>query len=268
MIRFALIFLLLFAATRTPAQCHLGDDLPFTPGESLTYSVFYHLNNIWVAAGEVTFSVSEETLDGQPTYHFVGAGGTLKKYDWIFKVRDHYQSNVNTTTLLPYQFSRHVKHQPAFLYRQYAFDYHKKEAYSITSANKKNKATTLDTIPFTDCTFDVLSAIYYCRSLNFNAFEQGSSIPLKLLLDNEVFNTYVRYEGKDVFKTKSGEFNCIKFKPALIEGTIFKGGEHMVVWVTDDENKLPIYIESDILVGAIRVYLKDAEGLKVTPKKN
>lgn len=64
---------------------------------------------------------------------------------------------------------------------------------------------------------------------------------------------YVRYLGKETIKTRYGKFRCIKFKPLLLKGSIFEGGEKMTVWVTDDGNRLPVRIESPITVGSIKV---------------
>jgi hypothetical protein len=62
---------------------------------------------------------------------------------------------------------------------------------------------------------------------------------------------YVRYLGKETIKTRYGKFRTIKFKPLLINGTLFEGGEKMTVWVTDDENHVPVRIESPITVGSV-----------------
>ena len=72
----------------------------------------------------------------------------------------------------------------------------------------------------------------------------------------------IRYLGKEVIKTKYGKFNAIKFKPLLLKGTIFEGGEHMTVWVTDDDKKIPVLVESPILIGFIRAELHKYEGLR------
>ena len=63
-------------------------------------------------------------------------------------------------------------------------------------------------------------------------------------------------------KTESGEFNCIKFHPLLVEGTIFKSGTDMTVWVTDDKNKIPLQVETPIIVGTIKAKLKSFSGLR------
>ncbi|HPI54618.1 MAG TPA: DUF3108 domain-containing protein, partial [Chitinophagaceae bacterium] len=79
-----------------------------------------------------------------------------------------------------------------------------------------------------------------------------------IFLDDEVFPVHIRYLGKQQITTKFGTFRTIKFKPKLIQGTLFKGGEQMTVYVTDDDNKIPVLIETPILVGTIKVELDKA----------
>lgn len=74
-----------------------------------------------------------------------------------------------------------------------------------------------------------------------------------MFLDKEIFEMYIRYVGKETVKTKYGKFRAIKFKPLLLKGTIFEGGEKMTVWVSDDKNHVPLRIESPITVGSIKV---------------
>jgi hypothetical protein len=91
------------------------------------------------------------------------------------------------------------------------------------------------------------------RNLKFENYKKNDLIPFDLFLDNEVFNMYIRYLGKETIKTRYGKFRCIKFKPLLLKGTIFEGGEKMTVWVTDDKNHIPVRVESPITVGSIKV---------------
>ena len=73
---------------------------------------------------------------------------------------------------------------------------------------------------------------------------------------------YIEYLGKCQLKTSYGTYQTIKFRPKLLEGTIFKGGDQMIVYVTDDENKIPVYVETPILVGKIKVFLTKAENIR------
>lgn len=83
-----------------------------------------------------------------------------------------------------------------------------------------------------------------------------------MFLDKELFSMYIRYMGKETIKTKYGKFRTIKFKPLLIKGSIFEGGEKMTVWVSDDNNKIPVRIESPISVGSIKVDMMSYRNLR------
>ena len=83
-----------------------------------------------------------------------------------------------------------------------------------------------------------------------------------MFLDNEVFDMYIRYLGQETIKTKYGKFRTHKFKPLLIKGTIFEGGEQMTVWVSDDMNRIPVRIESPISVGKVKIDMMSHENLR------
>ena len=113
-----------------------------------------------------------------------------------------------------------------------------------------------------NCIQDVISAIYYARNINFNSYKPGDKIPFDMFLDDEVYHLYIRYLGKETVKTRYGKFKAIKFKPLLIKGTMFQGGEKMTVWVSDDANHLPLRVESPISVGTIKVDMYGYKNLR------
>lgn len=240
-------FLFISANTKDCAQ----NNTAFNIGEVLTYRVNYNWGLIWVGAGEVTFKVNTATLDNKSTYHVIGTGHTYSEYDWFFKVRDTYQTYMDRQTLLPINFIRNVSEGGYEIKNNVTFD------------RTHNTATSVNGIyNVPECIHDVLSAVYKSRCINYNQYQYDDTIPLTIFLDDQVYPIYIRYLGKDIMKTKLGKFNCIKFKPLLIDGTIFEGGENMTVWVTDDENKIPIRVESPIIVGTIKVDLISYSGLR------
>jgi hypothetical protein len=95
--------------------------------------------------------------------------------------------------------------------------------------------------------------MYYARNINFDKYKAGDKIPFDMFLDDEVYHLYIRYLGKEIIKTRYGKFRAIKFKPLLIKGTIFQGGEKMTAWISDDANHLILRVESPIAVGSIKV---------------
>ena len=104
--------------------------------------------------------------------------------------------------------------------------------------------------------------VFYARNIDFARLNPEDKIAFSMFLDNQVYEMYIRYIGKETIKTQYGKFNTIKFKPLLIKGSIFEGGEKMTVWVTDDANHIPVRIESPIVVGKVKIDMMGYENLR------
>jgi len=226
-------------------------NVAFAEGEQLYFKVWYNMGRIWVGAGEARFSVAAENVGGKKMYHITGDGSTLKSYEWFYKVRDRYESWVDATSMQPAKFVRNVNEGGFKIYNNVVFN---------QSIGQAVTTTGIYTVP--KCVQDVLSAIYYARNIDYNSYKVGAKIPFSMFLDDKVYNLYIRYNGKEKIETRYGTFNTVKITPLLIEGSIFKGGEKMAVWVSDDANHLPVRIDSPILVGSIKVDLMGYEKLR------
>ena len=223
----------------------------FQNGEYLSFTVFYSVMGLYVNAGNASFNLTQDHLNDKPVYHVVGLGNSNSSYDWIFKVRDRYETYFDTATLQPYKFIRNVDEGGYKTIENVNFN---QEANTAVSLNGTYK------VP--GCIQDVVSAIYYARNIDFNQYKPDDKIPFDMFLDNEIYHLYIRYLGKETIKTRFGTFNAIKFRPLLVKGTIFAGGEKMSVWVSDDPNHIPVRIESPIVVGTIKVDMMDFKNLR------
>lgn len=223
----------------------------FHAGEHLTLKVYYRLSGVYIGAGEATFNCVLEKMNGKDVYHLIGEGKTYRTYDWFFKVRDKYESYIDTTTLKPLRFIRNVSEGGHTIYNNVVFDH-----------AHNNATSTNGTFKVPDCIQDVISAVYYARNLNFDKYKPNEKITFNMFLDDKVYSIYIRYIGKEEINTKFGKFRAIHFKPLLIEGTMFKGGEKMDVWVSDDGNKIPLRVESDISVGSVVVDMINYKNLR------
>lgn len=233
----------------------------FTAGEHLQYKVHYSWGAIWLLAAEGGLTSELEEVNGKTVYHFTGYGGTYPKYDWIYKVRDKYESFTDTSALKPIRFIREANEGSNYTYDDYVFSHRKNKVYTNEKRNKK--PGKFDSISITNCAIDILTAVPQVRCMDFSKYKYNDTIPITLVLDGKVYPTYIRYLGKEIIKTELlGRVRCIKFRPNLIEGSLFKGGEGMTVWLTDDKNKMPVYVETPILVGTIKVHLSKYAGLR------
>jgi len=246
----SLLWLVVTGASTPDDFCGISNTT-FSSGEVIDFKVFYSVIGIYVDAGDARFTVDREQLNGKPVYHIVGVGNSNPRYDWIFKVRDKYQSYIDTSTLRPYRFIRNVYEGGYTIFEDVAFD-----PKANIAESKKGRYS----VP--PCVQDVLSAIYYARNIDFDRYKPGDKIPFSMFIDNEVYNLFIRYLGKEVVKTRYGRYNAIKFRPLLIKGTLFEGGEKMTVWVSDDRNHVPLRIESPITVGSVKVDMKGYANLR------
>jgi hypothetical protein len=222
----------------------------FQAGEQSVFKVYYTLG-VYIAAGEASFNVSQENFNNKPVYHITGEGKTYSFYDSFFRVRDKYETFVDTASLLPVKFLRNVEEG----------SYRKNE--NVTFNHQTGTAVTNEGVyKVPNCVQDVVSAIFYARNIDFNKYKPDDKIPFTMFMDNEKYDLYIRYLGKETIKTKYGKFRAIKFKPLLVKGTIFEGGEKMLVWVSDDANHLPLRVESPISVGSIKVDMMSYRNLR------
>ncbi|MFY7965336.1 MAG: DUF3108 domain-containing protein [Chitinophagaceae bacterium] len=245
-------FLTLLSTSLTAGDDFCGiNNKAFQNGEKINFTIYYSVIGLYVNAGNASFTTTVENYNNKPVYHVVGDGTSNSNYDWIFKVRDRYETYFDTATLQPYKFLRDVNEGGFKIYE------------NVTFNQKANTAVTAKGVyKVPNCIQDVLSAIYYARNMNFDSYKVDDKIPFNMFLDNEVYNLYIKYLGKEKIKTKFGKFNAIKFKPLLIKGTIFEGGENMTVWVSDDANHIPLRIESPIVVGTVKIDMMGFENLR------
>lgn len=255
-----LIILIGFFSSDVYNQCSYKNTT-FGSNEKISYEIYYNWGLIWLNAGEASLEIQDTSVQNKPAYHLISTGHTYKNYDWLYKVRDRFESIIDSATLTPHYFSRITEEGGYKVNNSYKFNSNSRTIESNTwnSESLKKKKT----LSFNDCTFDVLSAIYACRTINFNSKTINDTVPLSIIIDGEIFNLYIRYLGKETIVNRDNrQFNCNKFSILLVEGTIFKGGEDMFVWVSNDENQIPVYVEAKILVGSVKAMVKDIDYTK------
>jgi len=257
-------FLLIgFVAHSTEAQKTLRkvNNEAFKPGEVLKFRLHYGI----ISAGEATLEVKQDAsnVGGRDCYHVVGTGESVGAFSWFFKVRDRYESVIDKNAMVPWMFIRRVDEGGFIINENVTFDHYKNTASSNGTRNKKTIDRNIDSLPVG--IQDMVSAFYYARTLDFANAKEGDVFPIQGLIDNEVVPLNIKFIGREEVDTKKGTFKCLKFHPQLQQGRVFKDKEDMTVWVSDDKNHLPIRVQTDVLIGSIKMDFVDFENLANTP---
>ncbi|WP_405384601.1 DUF3108 domain-containing protein [Maribacter sp. LLG6340-A2] len=232
-----------------------NDQTAFRTGEWLKFRLHYGFLN----ASYATLQVNNATINDKPVFHVVGHGETTGFASWFFKVDDTYESYFDKEDGKPYRFIRKINEGGYTKDVEINFDYEQAKAELNDKKNKKKLNFTLQ-----DNIQDLISAFYYLRN-NYKTddLEEGKAITLKMLYDDDgVFNFKLKYLGLEIVNTKYGKVECLKFRPLVQSGRVFKEQESLSLWVSNDQNRIPIRIKADLAVGAIKADLDGYNGLK------
>jgi hypothetical protein len=233
-------------------ECKI-DKYVFSSGEKVNYTVYYNLGFIWLKAGKVTFEVKDTIINKKAIWRFISKGKTLPGYDWIFSVDDYFQSWVLKNGFKPLYYSRNTQEGNFYTKNSYTFSLRNKLIY--TKLYNSDKGKRIDTIKNENCLFDVLSATYYTRCINFSYLKKNDTFTIKTIMDGEKVPIKVKYYGIENIKHKNDKtYRCYHFSTSVVEGNIFKAGQEIHVWVEKSDKNIPVLIKADILVGSVMVF--------------
>ena len=225
----------------------------FVCGEKLTFRVAYHSSLTGsIPAGRATLEVKDENkiFNNRNTYHVVAEGKTSGIIEVFYKLVDRYESYFDQEAFIPWQYSRYTRENT----------YKKDDLVTFRHADKL--AVTLNKILKVPANIqDPVSAFYFARTLDVSQLEIGGIIDIPFYLDDSVYRIPIIFKGRETVKTKLGKINCLVFMPGVVKGYAFSNPYPLTLWVSDDANRLPVLIESELSVGSARVELISYSGL-------
>lgn len=221
----------------------------FKEGEQLQFRVHYGVIN----AAKITMSVGAktQTINNRKAYYVKVDGETLKSFDFMYKVRDKFESWIDAESLAPLRYAKTVRENKYF-----------DEDLAIYMHDKKKLRNKKGELTIPSYTQDIGSAIFYARNLDFSKAKLNQVYPIDIYLDNKVYNLQFTYLGIETIQTDLGKVKCIKLRPKLVVDRVFKSTNDMTIWISNDKNKIPMRIESAIKVGSLKVDLTSYSNLK------
>lgn len=237
-------------ALSATSQSHQAYDA----GEWFRFRIHYGMFN----ASYATLEVKETTLRDEPVFHVVGKGKSTGLLHLFFKVDDNYESYIHKNSGAPLRFIRQIDEGGHTKDIQIDFDHQTNTAFVFNRKHNERK-----TFQVQDNVHDMLSAFYYLRNnLDVDAITPGEMMTMNMFFDNENHDFKLKFLGREVVKTKLGNIATLKFKPYVLAGRVFKEQESLTIWVSDDENRMPVKIQADLAVGSLDADIDAFKGLK------
>lgn len=228
------------------------ENAPYKSGEWLEYKMSY---SGFLKAGTASLELKETVLNGKKVYYAKGHGKTTGLISWFFKVRDTYESYFDYENSKPYLFKRDVYEGGHVIKRDVNFNYD-----TNTAKIEDHKKKTVKEVPFNNVQ-DMISSFYYLRNVNIDTIKAGDEIKLDMFFDAKTYPFKLRFLGTEIIKTRFGKIKTLKMRPIVQAGRVFKESESVTIWVTADDNKIPIKFKASLAVGSLRAELRAFKGL-------
>ena len=226
----------------------------FGTGEFFKFRIHYGIVN----AGYATLEIKDATINNKKVHHAVGKGYTTGMSKFFFKVEDLYESYFDKETGSPYKYIRKID-EGGYTKNQEGIFNQAENRVLVKDYKRKSEKTIITT----DNVQDIISSFYYLRNHpNSDKLKSGDAITIDMFFDDEITKFKLKYVGRQDITTKFGTVSTMVFKPLVQTGRVFKEKESLTLWITDDDNKVPIRIKADLAVGSLKADLDEYKGLK------
>jgi hypothetical protein len=207
----------------------------------------YILRFGFLKGGRANLVAEKERFNKKQTIHYHVRGRTTGLVDHIYEVNDVFDCWVDPTTYLPLKSVRSVKEQKYRFYDEVTYDQVNDSIFSLKAGRKK--------VP--DNVNDLISVFFYIRQNQyFDALLAGEDVKLPVYHGGQLFLIQLVYLGVETIDTKIGRKQCYVVSPKVPEGKLLKDSDGLKIYITKDANRLPIYAEFELVVGALKCELE------------
>jgi len=219
----------------------------FGVGERLVFDVKYG----YITAGEAEMHIGGfESIAGRKTYRIQFTVNSLPSFSWIYRVEDLYLTFIDFESIAPLRFEQHI--QEGSYKRDFTADFDHLNKIARTSEGQ---------YPIPEYVHDILSAFYYVRTVDFSGLKTGDTIKLYNFYRDTSHELVVKLLGRQELEVGAGTFRSLVVEPLVKEGGLFKSEGRIVIWLTDDDLKIPIRVNTKVVIGSIDVELREYSGL-------
>lgn len=226
----------------------------FRRGEWLKFRVHYGL----ITAGYLEMEVKPTTLyrQGRPCYHLSGWGFTHPAFEWFYTLNDRYESICDEEALVSWQFNRHIAEGSFRAYTETHFDQFNQVARHIDNKKRESRHAVPVHVQ------DVISAFYYARArYDQRVLRVGDRIEMHSFIDRKPYKLEAKLLAREVIEVEGVKYRALKFDLLVEESGMITDGSEIQFWISDDDNKAPLRVRSELAVGALAADLIESRGL-------
>ena len=244
-------------------QCNLGTDF-HSVSERLSYDVYFNWKFVWLKAANADMKTQSTTYKGDGAYRTSLTGKTSGVVDGLYHVCDTLISIVSSSDLSPLFYSKAAHEGKSYnAYEEAVYNYSGYPTVKARLKNWRDKNLKSDTLLTSQkCFYDPVSLLYFMRSLNYENMPVNGYVTIPVVFTDESFNVKVTYKKTETIEVKGEKIKAVKYSLS-VNGEVFENKKESVfVWLSCDENRVPVLIETKLKVGSIKALLKNVSGCK------
>lgn len=253
--RLSLFILSLAVAFITRANDNDSTLRPFTEREELTFK----LNYGWFKIGKGLVRLSEKSEDHYSVY---AEGQTVGLLGIFANLDDKFYADVDTATLKPLSSVRDIKDGRYWRHQQNEFNHDSSRVHVDIIDYKDSSKNVNDNFDIPVPTFDVLSSYLYLRSIDWSKRNVQDSVMVNTFYGKKTYYFGVEYAGQERIKFRGKKITTYKLYILFPNSTVFPEDKPVTVWVSADENQLPLKISAKFGIGRATAELTGYKNLK------
>ncbi|WP_165021165.1 MULTISPECIES: DUF3108 domain-containing protein [unclassified Dysgonomonas] len=254
---------ILFSSIQANGQCKIENKY-FQAGEDLNYDLYFKYGIIYTKAGKSSLRTVSEKYNGKDAYKMSLLAESTGAAKSVFTLNDTLSSYM-TKDLIPLAFTKDAHEGKEYTKENITYTYGKGGNVTIRTKRVKNGEPRFDeTLSSPNCVYDMISVVFYARTLDYSKMKQGDEAAVEFMAGKKKVYMVIEHQGTEIIKGNDDKkYDCIKLVLSMSNGNklAFEDKEEaMRVYITNDNNRMPVRLDSKLKVGSTRAILKSYSG--------
>ncbi|SBW01450.1 conserved exported hypothetical protein [uncultured Dysgonomonas sp.] len=243
------------------AQCKLNNTF-FQAGEDLSYDLYFKYGIIYTKAGTSSLKTISEKYNGTDAYKMTlmaQSTGTVRK---VFALNDTL-SCYTTKDLVPLAYVKDAFEGKDYTKEEVRYTYAGNNVIIRAKRHKNGSFRFDETLTSSSCIYDMMSVVFYARTLDFSSMRKGQTTKTDFISGKKKVNMIIEYDGIETVEANDkNKYSCIKLVLSIMDDAFSDKKEAMKVYITNDNNRMPVRLDSKLNIGSTRAILKSYKGNK------
>ncbi|MDL2255575.1 DUF3108 domain-containing protein [Parabacteroides sp. OttesenSCG-928-G06] len=261
-IALSLFFIFFLGAINlSQGQC-LQDARVLTPGEKVQFDVYFKWGILMTKGGGASITVREGSYEGAPAWNNELLLWTTGMIDKVFSIRDTIENHITKENQRLLFSTKRSDEGGYYQIDNLTYSYKGEETHVHAFRRNRTRIKADTTLIGGNCTLDILGALFYARSFDWNQMELSQQYHLQVAMGKTVIPISYRYEGQRIVERDNIKYSTRYFIIDIFDDAFTQSKEAMEIWIGDDPNHLPVKVRAKLKLGAMEAYYNSSENLR------